>query len=438
LHGLKIKADPNNIIKNSNKNRKFHFLVLTDHKGSLENAARGLSSSSCNPLKDETIGRVDENLSQLNMDVRPDTGTADSSNNEKNKISNLKSSYTLALAKDSLTHLCCDKNLEASPPNKLFIEWLVGFSDAESNFNISLRNFKDNKYNSLILTYQIGLHIDDLQVLNFIKTNLGCGKISISGNRCNFFVNDRYSLINTIVPIFKNTKLKSSKYYQFLIFEKAVNLIKNKSHLTPNGKLEIINLYNASLCPLGLKEKEMNNLNILTMDQAALIKAGFNQTFEIVINKYWLGGFVDGDASFSVSVNNPRLKFENHIKELPLFKSIAKYFNILAKGYEMSNSLNITKPLLAYRQPKNRNNSNSTVSLDYTNIHFLKKVIVPLFTVQRCVASPKVSSQSATDSAINVTVLKQCTAALPLDAGVGDKKNKFKLLNSKKELDFKD
>src|SRR5438477_5589735 len=35
-----------------------------------------------------------------------------------------------------------------------FLEWFVGFTDAEGNFNISLRKFKDNKYNSLLLTFQ--------------------------------------------------------------------------------------------------------------------------------------------------------------------------------------------------------------------------------------------------------------------------------------------
>ena len=33
-----------------------------------------------------------------------------------------------------------------------FINWLTSFTDAEGNFNINLRNFKDNKYNSLNLT----------------------------------------------------------------------------------------------------------------------------------------------------------------------------------------------------------------------------------------------------------------------------------------------
>ena len=121
-----------------------------------------------------------------------------------------------------------------------FIEWFIGFVDAEGNFNISLRNYKDNNYNSLILTFQIGLHIDDLEVLKFIQRNLGCGKISISKNKCNFFVNDQASLIYIIMPIFNVVKLKSSKYDQFLVFEKAINLIKNKEHLTIEGLQKIL------------------------------------------------------------------------------------------------------------------------------------------------------------------------------------------------------
>ena len=40
-----------------------------------------------------------------------------------------------------------------------------------------------------------------------------CGrKISISGNRCKFFVNDRASLINIIIPVLNFAGLKSSKY----------------------------------------------------------------------------------------------------------------------------------------------------------------------------------------------------------------------------------
>lgn len=225
-----------------------------------------------------------------------------------------------------------------------FLEWLVGFTDAEGNFNISLRNFKDNKYNSLVLTYQIGLHIDDLNLLKFIKNKLQCGHISVSGNKCNYFVNDRISLIQVILPIFKFFQLNSSKHFQFLIFEKAVKLIKNKNHLSSEGKLEIIKYYHE------------------------IKKESVCLSSSISITDYWLGGFVDGDGCFSCSNFGPRFKFENHIKELELLKKIKEYLN--------SGILSITKPR------KNRINSNPTCILDLNNIHVLKNVIIP--TLKDC------------------------------------------------------
>ena len=42
----------------------------------------------------------------------------------------------------------------------------------------------------------------------------------------------------------------------------------------------------------------------------------------MIINKYWLIGFTEGDATFSSNNLKPKIKYENHIKELELFKSI--------------------------------------------------------------------------------------------------------------------
>jgi cytochrome c oxidase subunit 3 len=257
-----------------------------------------------------------------------------------------------------------------------FLEWLAGFVDSEGNFNISLRNYTshNNKYNSLILTFQIGLHIDDLAVLEYIKNRLGCGNISISKNRCNFFVNDQASLINIIVPIFKLVELKSSKYYQFLIFEKAVNLIKNKGHLSSSGKIQIIKFYH-----------EIKNSNVKS-----------NSLRTVIINKYWLAGFIDGDGSFSARLDRPVLKFENHVKELPLFNAIVDYF-------EFGNVI-INKPRLPHLTEINNDLSYQTVTLEYNNIHFLKNIIIPIFNIV---------GANATD-------------------------NKFKLFKSKKLKDFND
>jgi len=40
-----------------------------------------------------------------------------------------------------------------------FLEWFAGFTDAEGNFNLTLRKLNENNYTSAMLTFQIGLMI---------------------------------------------------------------------------------------------------------------------------------------------------------------------------------------------------------------------------------------------------------------------------------------
>lgn len=134
---------------------------------------------------------------------------------------------TLPLKQNTLTLL--NKNQESFNLDKKFLQWLAGFTDAEGNFSITLRYNDPTKksldkslpYSSVSLTFQIGVHIDDLRALELIKQKLQCGSISISkvNNRCNYFVSDAFSLIHIIIPIFKYAPLNSSKYSQFKVFE---------------------------------------------------------------------------------------------------------------------------------------------------------------------------------------------------------------------------
>lgn len=205
---------------------------------------------------------------------------------------------------------------------------------------------KDTHYHSVILTFQIGLHIDDLHVLKLIQKNLCSGHISISGSRCNYFINDQKSLIHIVLPIFSSLPLNSSKYFQFLIFKKAVNLLTNKVHLTDQGKFLMIQYY-----------YQLKSLN-------TSLKLTYNPN--ITINDYWLGGFIDGDGSFSTNKEVPRLKLENHYKEKDLFLKINEYFQF--KG-----NLHIS-PIR-----KTKLNSHPTVVLEFNQISFLKNIVVPLF-----------------------------------------------------------
>lgn len=253
-----------------------------------------------------------------------------------------------------------NKNKEVFILDKNFLEWLSGFTDSEGNFSITLRNKriipniinKDSSktstltkqdsqevFSSAMLTFQIGLHIDDLKVLETIKHKLQCGNISISkvNNRCNYSVNDRFSLLNIILPVFDYAPLKSSKYSQYQAFKEAVNLFHNKIHLTPKGKDIIIDC--------------KNRLN-----------KDYSIPEPIIITDAWLLGFIEGDGSFSTSRSVPRLKFENHIKEFKLIEKIRDYLG--------TGSL-ITK----VRGSKGFNN-NPTVILEINKISILKNKVL--------------------------------------------------------------
>lgn len=103
---------------------------------------------------------------------------------------------------------------------------------------------ENTTYKSAQFTFQIGLHKDEIEVLEYIKNTLKCGHISKSNNKVNYFVNDLNSLLHVIIPMFDYVNLNSSKYHHFVLFKKAVLLTKNKSHLSSEGKLAIIGYKN--------------------------------------------------------------------------------------------------------------------------------------------------------------------------------------------------
>lgn len=57
--------------------------------------------------------------------------------------------------------------------NEDFLFWFSGFTDGEGNFSITL----DRGY--IIFRFKINLHIDDLEVINIIKSKLNIGRIIV-------------------------------------------------------------------------------------------------------------------------------------------------------------------------------------------------------------------------------------------------------------------
>ena len=228
---------------------------------------------------------------------------------------------------------------------KNFLEWFIGFTDAEGNFNIKITGLTvtEDTFKNAQFTFQIGLHKDDESVLNYIMNTLKCGHISKSKDRINYFVNDRNSLLHVILPIFDYVNLNSSKSHHFLLFKKAVTLLKDNSHLSHTGKLVIIQC-----------KKEINNMS------GKWIPSSINSK----ITKFWLAGFIDGDGTFSTNKFVPRFRLENHIRELELYNKIKEFLNL--------GNLRLTS------QTTDRVNSNPLVALEVNRIKELTQVLIPL------------------------------------------------------------
>ena len=105
-----------------------------------------------------------------------------------------------------------------------FKQWLVGFIDAEGNFQV----FMDRKY--LRVMFRINLHIDDVEILYKIKEFLGVGKVVIGKSSAAYIINNTADLINVLFPILDQYKLLTTKYLDYQDFSKVVKkLVINNS-----------------------------------------------------------------------------------------------------------------------------------------------------------------------------------------------------------------
>lgn len=121
--------------------------------------------------------------------------------------------------------------------------YLSGFSDGEGSFNISFRRKSDYKTSwQPVLSFNVSQR--DITVLNLLKQYLQCGIIKQRKDGLHSFdVTVPKMLESNIVPFFHKYPLFSQdKKKNFLIFEKAVELMAQKRHLIHSGLAELIEL----------------------------------------------------------------------------------------------------------------------------------------------------------------------------------------------------
>ena len=161
-----------------------------------------------------------------------------------------------------------------------FLRWFSGFSDAEGNFSINFYKNKLGNTSSISFRFNIELHIDDKDTLNFIKKKLNIGNhIAVYGNNCKFTVTHPKE-IYMLIEIFDKYNLNTTKYLDYLDFKKAFKIYQERIKTVKDE--EIFNRL------LNLK-KGMNS-NRINWD--------FPAKHNITITDYWLLGLIEGEGSF--------------------------------------------------------------------------------------------------------------------------------------------
>lgn len=167
---------------------------------------------------------------------------------------------------------------------ELFYKWLVGFTDGDGTFSIAHQNGKWS------LAFKISQHEYNARILYFIKSQLGIGNINKEDKTkmVNYRIRDRKKLLEIIFPIFDKNPLLTSKYFDYLKFKEAFNILED-SNLTKTQKDEL--MYNlvkkvpseSYISPAWeIIHNQVNNINDANK----------------VMSKSWLIGFTEAEGSF--------------------------------------------------------------------------------------------------------------------------------------------
>ena len=210
--------------------------------------------------------------------------------------------------------------------------------------------------------FKIALHQDDADVLLYIQRRLAIGNVRHYKNECIFNVTDRKG-VELLISIFDKYNLNTTKYLDYLDFKEAFKLYHNRDK---DLKVELIK-------DAIIELKNKMNTNRVNFDRP--------ENSNIVVTKWWLLGFVEGDGSFfmrrdtftpvfSIELGGVNLDILVKIKEF-LEKSLG--FNLYSL-YKLKNS-----SIIAVTTVKARSNRKSSVAITIKNVRVLNNYLVPFF-----------------------------------------------------------
>jgi len=207
-----------------------------------------------------------------------------------------------------------------------------GLIDGEGSFSIIISKNKAHKLGwRAELTFQIGLHTKDLNLLYLLQHQIGgIGSIHLHGSRdiVNYSI-DSIEDLNKFILHIEKYPLLTQKAADFLLFKQAVKLFNNKAHLTVKGLNQLINI-KASM-NWGLSDKLKSEFANYTPVERPVINYD-----NVILDPYWISGFISAEGNFDVRIPSTnsklgyrvqlRFRISQHSREIILIEKIVEYF----------------------------------------------------------------------------------------------------------------
>ena len=123
--------------------------------------------------------------------------------------------------------------------------WISGFVTVEGCFFVKTSKSKTHKLGlSVGINFIVVQNIRDMNLMEEIKSTLGCGTITINESSAiiRYTVSKLSDIQNIIIPFFDKYSLIGDKVKNFEDLKKVSDLMVNKSHLTEEGLNKILSI----------------------------------------------------------------------------------------------------------------------------------------------------------------------------------------------------
>ena len=182
--------------------------------------------------------------------------------------------------------------------------YITGLVDAEGCFTTSI--YKDCRMKTgwqVKPIFQLNLHKKDIKILEALQKTWGVGKIYKHGQDSFMYRVSSLKNLRVITTHFDNYPLITQKFSDYLLFKQSIDLIQEKLHLTEKGLLTLVGI--KSVLNWGLSEKFKETFP--NMIPVVRPKVDISEIKDV----YWLVGFVEGEGSFMVIIQESKSKKNN-------------------------------------------------------------------------------------------------------------------------------